>query len=46
MKYGVDQCIADTMGPGGIFKYLRTAPSWIPICRDIEELSPHALDIN
>jgi alpha-galactosidase len=46
MKYGVDQCIADTIGPGGIFKYLRTAPSWLAICRDIEELCPHALVIN
>jgi alpha-galactosidase len=46
MKYGVDQCIADTMGPGGIFKYLRTAPSWLAICRDIEELCPRALVIN
>lgn len=46
LKYGVDQCIADTIGPGGIFKYLRTAPSWIAICRDIEELCPRALVIN
>lgn len=46
LKYGVDQCIADTIGPGGIFKYLRTAPSWLAICRDIEELCPRALVIN
>ena len=46
LKYGVDQCIADTIGPGGIFKYLRTAPSWLAICRDIEELCPNALVIN
>src|SRR6266851_3871446 len=46
LKYGVDQCIADTIGPGGIFKYLRTAPSWLAICRDIEELCPGALVIN
>jgi alpha-galactosidase len=45
-KYGVDQCIADTSGPGGIFKYLRTAPTWLAICRDIEELCPRALVIN
>ncbi len=43
LKYGVDQCIADTSGPGGLFKYLRTAPSWLAICRDIEELCPRAL---
>jgi len=46
LKYGVDQCIADTSGPGGLFKYLRTAPSWLAICRDIEELCPRALVIN
>lgn len=46
MKYGVDQCIADTMGPGGIFKFLRTAPTWLAICRDIEVLCPRALVIN
>ena len=45
-KYGVEQCIADTIGPGGIFKYLRTAPSWLAICRDIEHLCPRALVIN
>jgi alpha-galactosidase len=46
LHYGVDQCIADTIGPGGIFKYLRTAPSWLAMCRDIEELCPRALIIN
>lgn len=46
LKYGVDQCIGDTIGPGGVFKYLRTAPSWLAICRDIEELCPRALVIN
>jgi len=46
MKYGVDQCIADTVGPGGIFKYLRTASSWLAVCRDIEDLCPNALVIN
>jgi alpha-galactosidase len=45
-KYGVEQCVADTIGPGGIFKYLRTAPSWLAICRDIAELCPRALVIN
>ncbi len=45
-KYGVEQCVADTIGPGGIFKFLRTAPPWLDICRDIEELCPRALVIN
>lgn len=46
LKYGVDQCIGDTIGPGGIFKYLRTAPAWIDILHDITELCPNALVMN
>src|SRR5687768_8402181 len=26
LKYGIDQCIGDTLGPGGLFKGLRTVP--------------------
>jgi len=46
MKYGVNQCIGDTIGPGGIFKALRTLPSWIDILRDTEQLAPNALVMN
>lgn len=46
MKYGVNQCIGDTIGPGGIFKALRTLPSWIDILRDTERLAPGALVMN
>ena len=28
-RYGVDQCIGDTVGPGGLFKGLRTIPVWL-----------------
>jgi alpha-galactosidase len=42
LKYGVDQCIGDTIGPGGVFKMLRTGPSWLEILRDIERLCPQA----
>jgi alpha-galactosidase len=45
-KYGVDQCIGDTIGPGGIFKMLRTGPAWLEILRDIEALCPRALVMN
>jgi alpha-galactosidase len=45
-KYGVDQCIGDTTGPGGIMKALRTIPSWLEIVRDAEELCPDALLLN
>ncbi len=46
MKYGVNQCIGDTIGPGGIFKALRTLPAWIDILRDTERLAPDALVMN
>ncbi|GHO83703.1 alpha-galactosidase [Dictyobacter formicarum] len=46
MKYGVDQCIGDTIGPGGIFKALRTGPAWLEILHDAEELCPDALVLN
>ncbi|PIZ15722.1 alpha-glucosidase/alpha-galactosidase [Candidatus Desantisbacteria bacterium CG_4_10_14_0_8_um_filter_48_22] len=46
MKYGVDQCIGDTMGPGGIFRTLRTVPVVNSIARDMEELCPNAFLLN
>jgi alpha-galactosidase len=46
LKYGVDQCIGDTIGPGGLFKALRTLPDWIEILADVERLAPHALVMN
>ena len=39
LKYGVDQCIGDTLGPGGIFRGLRTIPVLIDIAGDMEELA-------
>ena len=46
MKYGVDQCIADSLGPGGVFRLLRTAPVLMDMMRDMEELCPEALFLN
>ena len=46
LKYGVDQCIGDTIGPGGLFKALRTMPAWIDILADIERLAPGRLVMN
>ncbi|MCS7241776.1 alpha-glucosidase/alpha-galactosidase [Candidatus Caldatribacterium sp.] len=45
-KYGIDQTVGDTLGPGGVFRALRTVPVVLEICRDIEELCPDALLIN
>jgi alpha-galactosidase len=46
MKYGVDQCIGDTLGPGGVMRALRTIPVLLDIARDMEELCPGALMLN
>ena len=46
LKYGVDQCIGDTMGPGGVLRALRTIPVLIDLCNDMRELCPKALLLN
>lgn len=46
MKYGVDQCVADSLGPGGVFRGMRTIPVLIDIVREMEELCPRALLLN
>lgn len=45
-KYGVDQHFGDTLGPGGVFRFLRTGPVQLEFCRDIERLCPGALLLN
>lgn len=39
LKYGVDQCIADSLGPGGIFRGMRTIPLLVDIAKDMERLA-------
>jgi alpha-galactosidase len=46
LRYGVDQCIGDTIGPGGIFKALRTGPAWLEILADVQRLAPRAVVMN
>jgi len=45
-RYGVDQAVGDTIGPGGVFRGLRSIPVLLDICRDMEELCPHAWLLN
>ncbi|MDQ3656898.1 MAG: alpha-glucosidase/alpha-galactosidase [Chloroflexota bacterium] len=45
-KYGVDQRIGDTLGPGGVFRFLRNYPAYAEIACDMHEVCPHALLIN
>jgi alpha-galactosidase len=46
MNHGVDQCIGDTMGPGGVFRALRSIPVVMDMARDMEELCPDAYILN
>lgn len=46
LKYGIDQCIGDTIGPGGLFKALRTVPVWLGMLKDAEVLCPDAIVLN
>lgn len=40
LKYGIDQCIGDTIGPGGVMKALRTLPVFLEILRDAKNVVP------
>jgi alpha-galactosidase len=46
LKYGVDQCIGDTLGPGGVFRALRSIPVMLDLARDMERLCPNAYLLN
>jgi alpha-galactosidase len=46
MRFGVDNCIADTMGPGGVFRALRHIPALLEIAREMREVAPKAVLFN
>ncbi|MCJ7821529.1 MAG: alpha-galactosidase [Armatimonadetes bacterium] len=47
LKYGVDQCIGDTLGPGGIMRAARSIPVLVDMARDMEEVAkPDAVLLN
>ena len=46
LKYGVDQCVGDTLGPGGIFYALRTIPVLLDVAGDMRQVCPDALWLN
>jgi alpha-galactosidase len=45
-RYGVEQCVGDTLGPGGVFRALRTIPVLVGLCNDMDDLAPDALLLN
>ena len=47
LKYGVDQCVGDTLCAGGIMYAQRTIPALLDFCADIREVAkPGALLLN
>ena len=46
VKYGVNEGVGDTLGPGGVFYAARHVPPILEICRDMEELCPDAWLLN
>lgn len=46
MRYGVDQCIGDTLGPGGVFRALRVIPVARSVAGHVATLAPSALILN
>ncbi len=45
-KYGIEQGVGDTIGPGGVFYGLRNGFALLEICHDMEELCPDAWLLN
>ena len=46
-RFGLGQCVGDTLGPGGVFRGQRTIPVLLDICREMDELAaPEALLLN
>ncbi len=45
-QYGIEQCVGDTLGPGGVFRALRTIPILLNLCADLDEVAPNALILN
>ncbi len=39
LKYGVDQCVGDTLCAGGIMYAQRTIPAMLDFCKDVSEVS-------
>jgi alpha-galactosidase len=45
-KYGIDVCVGECVGPGGVFRALRTIPVMVDIVQDVQEICPRAVLLN
>jgi alpha-galactosidase len=46
LKYGINEAVGDTTGPGGVFYAARHIPAILDICHDMEDLCPDAWLLN
>jgi len=46
LKYGVDQAVGDSIGPGGVFRAQRVIPVLLDIAEDIKRICPDAMVLN
>ena len=44
LRYGIDQAVGDTSGPGGVFYFLRNAPAIVDIAQTMQERLPRCPD--
>jgi alpha-galactosidase len=45
-RYGVDQCVGDSHGPGGVFRFLRSWPAYMKVAAAVKRHAPGSLVIN
>jgi len=45
-RYGIDVCVGECVGPGGVFRALRTIPVIVDIARDVQDICPRAVLLN
>ncbi|MFW9895504.1 MAG: alpha-glucosidase/alpha-galactosidase [Candidatus Thorarchaeota archaeon] len=45
-RYGVTQCVGDTLGPGGVFRFLRSVPFYKSLLKDIKDFGMNPLILN
>lgn len=46
LRYGIQQTVGDTVGPGGLLRALRHIPELVAIAQDIADLAPTAQLVN
>ena len=45
-RHGIFMHVCDSVGPGGIMRGLRHIPVLVNVCKDLEDVSPHAVVFN